>query len=431
MLTSHGPNENVVLKAMARVKAKLRELRDADVQFISLVDRAATRMPFRVLKRDKEREMDLTKIFKRDEKPAITAVVVLDQTDEAITTTVANAIKEAGLTVGQSRKSEDGATQVYSQVPAQPAGVQLVKLSEQVVVAIKGLGPIDPENEFGDMVASQGFYCGVNVAMDVLNQKINHLLYKAEDSAGASKEVKDLMGQFTDYITSLISALPGEAFKADFLVNEALNQMEVEKADKTPKMVPVLDKDGKAVLNPDGTPKMAPAGAPVCKADEPVAEPVVVPEKAEPPVVEKPAEAPAVEKPVEVPVVPVVEQLVPVVEVSVVEPPAVKAEDITALTASLQLIAQKFDGLSTTVNTVAAQVKEVAEKQAAAQKVVDALATKSETLEGKLNSTVLAAAPAGDVPTTGLATKQDLDPRSAPTPNGTWDTAFTRKRDRK
>ena len=54
---------------MAKIRTKLKQLRDADVRFISLVDRAATRIPFRVLKRDeKENKMgiDLTKVFKID-----------------------------------------------------------------------------------------------------------------------------------------------------------------------------------------------------------------------------------------------------------------------------------------------------------------------------------------------------------------------------
>jgi hypothetical protein len=47
---------------MARTKVKLKELRDAEIRFVSLVDRAASRIPFRVVKRDQESDMiDLTK----------------------------------------------------------------------------------------------------------------------------------------------------------------------------------------------------------------------------------------------------------------------------------------------------------------------------------------------------------------------------------
>jgi hypothetical protein len=45
-----------------KIRKKLTEMRNADVRFISLVDRAASRIPFRVLKRDQEETVDLAKI---------------------------------------------------------------------------------------------------------------------------------------------------------------------------------------------------------------------------------------------------------------------------------------------------------------------------------------------------------------------------------
>lgn len=56
----------LVKDIMAKILRKLRELRNADVRYISLVDRAATRIPFRVLKKDEDEVMDLTKIFKSE-----------------------------------------------------------------------------------------------------------------------------------------------------------------------------------------------------------------------------------------------------------------------------------------------------------------------------------------------------------------------------
>ena len=98
---------------MAKIRARLKQLKDADVRYISLVDRAATRIPFRVLKRDKENKMgiDLTKVFKSEnaEKPYVSALVVFAQKDETVAAQVLEAIKAHGFTVDSISSVEPGA----------------------------------------------------------------------------------------------------------------------------------------------------------------------------------------------------------------------------------------------------------------------------------------------------------------------------------
>ena len=124
-------------------KMKLKQLRDADVRYISLVDRAATRIPFRVLKRDKENEMgiDLTKVFKSDDtggKPFVSALVVFAQKDEAVGNQVQEAITAHGFTTDRVQKSDEGETLVYAQAD-QSGETQIVRLSDQTLVSVSGL----------------------------------------------------------------------------------------------------------------------------------------------------------------------------------------------------------------------------------------------------------------------------------------------------
>ena len=126
---------------MATIKTRLKQLKDADVRYISLVDRAATRIPFRVLKRDKESKMgiDLTKVFKSDNtagrKPYVSALVVFAQKDEAAGNQVQEAIKKYGFTTERVQKSDEGETLVFAQRD-QTGDVQVVRLSDQLLVTV-------------------------------------------------------------------------------------------------------------------------------------------------------------------------------------------------------------------------------------------------------------------------------------------------------
>src|SRR5262245_4851414 len=97
-------------RTMARVKVKLRELRNADVRYISLVDRAATRIPIRVTKSEQgDSEMDLTRIFKQETvqaEPKVTDITVYAQKTPEATEQVRQSIADAGFSTERVQKSE-------------------------------------------------------------------------------------------------------------------------------------------------------------------------------------------------------------------------------------------------------------------------------------------------------------------------------------
>lgn len=98
-------------------------------------------------------------------------------------------------------------------------------------------------------------------------------------------------------------------------------------------------------------------------------------------------------------------------------------KQMAALTQLVQSIAQKVDGITTEVTALSTQAKTTVEKQAELKNIVDGLAKKSDSLEEKFGSTVLATATTADAPARTEVAKQDTDPRS-----GCFDTAFLRKR---
>jgi hypothetical protein len=141
---------------MPKITATLKELRNAEVRFISLVDRAATRIPFRVLKKD-ETEMDLSKIFKSEPAPKaeVVAIGVFNHQDAQMAEAVKQAIADAGFSVDKVVKSEDGETLSYVQKDEE--GDTFVKLSDQVVVVTKGFYGMPGNGTFAEMLVTYDF----------------------------------------------------------------------------------------------------------------------------------------------------------------------------------------------------------------------------------------------------------------------------------
>ena len=206
---------------MAKITTNLKELRNAEVAYISLVDRAATRIPFRILKRDdKESAMSINlaglgRATKKSEaKPAVSAVVVMDNPNAAYMEQVVNTLKAEGFKVDKATKNDDG-TVTYAQDDTPLADTQFVKVSDQLLVAMKGF---DTQSEtlrdncdFNEHVAASGFFTGLSTAFDGLYATIGDAL----KSDQAQEVVPTALGKFSAYVTSLVSGLPSSAFKAD------------------------------------------------------------------------------------------------------------------------------------------------------------------------------------------------------------------------
>jgi hypothetical protein len=213
---------------MAKITTNLKELRNADVAYISLVDRAATRIPFRILKReDKESSMSINlsglgkavmSAKKAEPKPSVSAVVVLDNPDAAYMEGVTNALKEQGFSVDRATKNDDGSI-TYAQDNTPIEDTQLVKVSDQLLVAMKGFDVYSEslrENcDFNEFVAASGFFTGLSTAFDGLYATIGASLHSADDQTDVATSVSDALGKFSSYVTSLVAGLPATAFKAD------------------------------------------------------------------------------------------------------------------------------------------------------------------------------------------------------------------------
>ena len=354
---------------MAKLRVKLKEMTDAAVSYISLVDRAASRMPIRIMKSytQESQMLDLSnprsllsRALKGEAKPAVqvSAVVTMDHGDDLMPQ-VTEALKAHGFAVDKVTKQEDG-TMMFAQSEDPLVGGQVVRLSNDLLLVVKGLdATVDEE---------LGFVPGVGTAIGELQSGVLATLGTEGTADELATHVSSLVQKFEASVLSLVKKIPQAAFKADFSVSEVL------KMDKKKKMTAAE------------------------KAAEEAAETAA----------EEAMEAAAVEAKK-------AEGVKPVVEVITAKEPS----DMDKLVSSLAQISSAVAEVVSKVEALNTEIKAVKTSQAASEQRLDEVAKKADTSAHALNTTVLAAPAAPDAASGKVvAVKADTDPRT-----GCFDTA--------
>ena len=212
---------------------------EAKVLRISLVDRSATRNPFKVIKQEKPmhalpKNFDLSSVFKRA-KPAaepVSVVGVITLKSDGFES-VKGQIEEAGFSVTKSAELEDGSV-VFAQVEDMPADAVVVRVSEHALLALKGFSPYNMSMQmadgqsFADLCAAQGFYPGIGSMVDVLRSSVLQLAEKSDSAETTAVDVGKLFDEAKAYAVSMVSALPAMAFKLESVFPETGTDPEVE-----------------------------------------------------------------------------------------------------------------------------------------------------------------------------------------------------------
>lgn len=200
-----------------KLKLKGSRLDHADVQFISLVERGATRAPFKIQKQEKPTmiNLDFRRIMKgrQDSKPSIVGYVIA-KTDK--TPQIEAALKDVGVKI--DTVVEDGDVLVLRQDDSDPAAKEnvVVKLAPDFMVVCKGFDPyrMVEDMSFGEILKSQGFMPGFSMASEALYTSIRNSLASAEDGSDAVSKIDDAVSEFHDYVLGLAKVIPQAAFKA-------------------------------------------------------------------------------------------------------------------------------------------------------------------------------------------------------------------------
>lgn len=369
-----------------RVKTTLRKLTDVKVSHISLVERGANRIPFRIIKEDKTEDgnmIDLAKRYKAaNETPAAPVVVGIAMFDrgDAIMAGVKEALKAEGFSTEKAETQDDG-TVYFEQVPDTGEETHLIRLSDNMAVVVKGFSAYSQqmsENaDFGDQVAAQGYYEGMRVACNVFSSAVSNVLYSKDTMSpeDAAAKVSEVAKKFTAYAVALTKGLPAAAFKADNAVSQLLTAKTESEA------TVVADQPNELENTVDAKTETT-----VEKTDA-----------------EKAAEVAAAA------------QTTTTAAASTTDAPAVDVASV--MKAAMEPVAQALTGIADLLKTVVA-------KQTEHDTALTEVRAKAEAAEKAVASTTVAAAPGDKVtPTRTVAKSDDSDPRV-----GAFDTALLPRR---
>lgn len=227
--------------AKREIKVTAKQLENVDVEYLSLVDRGANRIPFRFMKSDGDSKMsiDLGSIFgikKAEKVPTIIGVAI--QKNERMDAWK-EVLQKHDFKYGEFVEAEDGQVQLAKSEEADDMSVY--KVNDDVALVLKGFAPFPEGNDFMENMAKSAFFPGMRVAGDVLSETV----YGIMASEGNSKKTKDMLMKaldgYKEYVMGLADQVPEKAYRAEAL------QDEVDEI-----MKGLLDKEGKTNPNCEG-----------------------------------------------------------------------------------------------------------------------------------------------------------------------------------
>ena len=246
------PSETSAEKTIT-ITQEANELVQVEVGFLSVVDRGANRVPFKVIKRD-PREGDgmntfLSRLMSRATQKVETKLagflVAKNDRQEARK----GALKEAGFSVEDEREVEGAA--FYAQDNWDGTGESFVlKISDELGAVIAGttvqkfFTSFGESTDFSDNLAQSGFMPGVGLAFDALRDSVFNILDEARSPEDATSMVTKAVEEFGGFVVELAEQLPTTAFKAENLKLEP--KAPAKKAEEKPEPTETPAKTKKA-----------------------------------------------------------------------------------------------------------------------------------------------------------------------------------------
>jgi hypothetical protein len=228
---------------MSKVKIVVRDLDDVQVSHVSLVKRGASRIPFRIIKREKEENtmLDLSSLFikKRDKAPEVPTLVGVVLAKGEYDDSLLDKLKELGLT-GTVDQSQDNATLIKAEgyeTAQDVAGIQMKNGMVAVYANLKKGLSIDPESMFGDVVKVNSVYPSVSVACSTFQDMLWDALYENSDKGSTMVDVGSLLDDLKNYILGVLDTIPDTLYKMEKLEAVAKTDKPAEQTTEETKTV--------------------------------------------------------------------------------------------------------------------------------------------------------------------------------------------------
>lgn len=262
---------------------KATEMKSAEVARISLVERAATRLPFKVIKQEKPmsvlKHLDLSSVFKREKPAVVPQIIGIGTMKSEHFESVKAQLEAAGFSVAKSADMEDGSV-LFAQVEDMTGETALVRVSDEAVMAIKGFRPymmdmtMEGGTSFAEVCKAQGFYPGVGTMVDVLRSSVLSLAEKSDDPSAAATQVGKMFDEAKQYAMTMVQGLPSKAFKLEGIWVEPVVAAKAEVPAEV--VAPVVDAAAVVKAEPEAVVLAEPITEPVVQAAAVVEAPAVV-----------------------------------------------------------------------------------------------------------------------------------------------------------
>lgn len=364
-----GTLGTATFESMAKITLQATKLESPTVSYISLVERGANRVPFRIIKEQKSENgmIDLGKIFKRDSTPveevekaepetapvvaaSPTIVGLVVEKSECCMAEISKILGEAGFKVDSPEDQDDG-TVIFKQED-DISGADVIRVNSALLALVKDFPKVT-----SPMVAkAEGFVPGIDVTFGGLFDAVSALTLSDEAATEKVAKVEAFFKDASALIAAQVQHLPAGIFSAGV----ALEAM-----------------------------------APVAKAEE------------DPPVEKE------------------VEAQTPPVEEAVASPVEDNAELIQKVAQELLgPVLERLGSLSAAVDVLGKNVSDISKKSETLEAKVAEASEKATSVQAVVKGTVLGAPPKGDSESPSRTTKAEgSDPRS-----GLFDTAFLPRR---
>lgn len=238
-----------------KVLIEANELEDGDCHRISLVNRGANRIPFRVMKSENDMGINLN-IFNRkqdvakadgDAPVALAAIIINKTGNEAA---YLDLLKKSYDIKDVDESPEDV---IIAKLEAfDPEVASVVKFNDDIAAIVtnveKTFSSFPSSSKFGENVQAMGFIPGLRLASDTLMETVFNIMGATEDNESFKSDIESAVSEHGNFVNGLATRLPKAAFKLEdlFLMPPPA---ETEKVDGDGKTCPPGQemKDGKCV----------------------------------------------------------------------------------------------------------------------------------------------------------------------------------------
>ena len=263
---------------MPKIKMNVTKLGDPTVNYISLVSRGANRIPFRIVKHDKQEShmidlasLNISKLLKGEKVAAVTEaqptivgfVTMKDENFDA----VKDGLKNAGFLVSKQVEESDGSI-VFKQVDEIPEEFTVLKMNDALLVLVDG---VDTDDLVGgtiyeSLLKEESFIPSPDIATEGMALAMGEIASSQDTPQDKVAKMELVTKDHNGYLSKLFSWVPArltelakelEANIADHKIISGSLTGEVQSPDKS-KTTTGIDDGGKDGVEAKGTPAPSP-----------------------------------------------------------------------------------------------------------------------------------------------------------------------------